>query len=90
MASKERSFNATNGVVTGYGTILSSYGYQYDECNNLSKLTCSVAGSSWNTTYTCDKDNRPKKTILNSGVEITNTYNAIPLPYQGARTGRFF
>ena len=51
MASKERSFNATNGVVTGYGAILSSYSYRYDECNNLTKLTCSVAGSTWSTFY---------------------------------------
>ena len=58
MASKERSFTFTenNGVYTiqSYGAILSSYGYQYDECNSLTKLTCSVAGSTWSTVYTYD------------------------------------
>jgi RHS repeat-associated protein len=76
MASKERAFTVTNGRIT-YGTNLSSYGYQYDECNNLTKLTCSVAGSIWNTVYTYDNDNRPKTTTLNSGKVITNTLDAI-------------
>ena len=81
MASKERAFTFTenNGVYTvqSYGAILSSYSYQYDECNNLTKLTCSVLGSSWSTVYTYDNDNRPSTTTLASGKVITNTYDAI-------------
>jgi len=76
MASKERSFTVSGGTIS-YGTILSSYSYQYDECNNLTKLTCSVAGSTWSTTYTYDKDNRSKTTTLNSGKVITNTYDEV-------------
>ncbi len=76
MASKERAFTVTNGRIT-YGANLSSYGYQYDECNNLSKLTCSVLGSKWSTVYTYDNDNRPSTTTLASGKVITNTYDAI-------------
>ena len=76
MASKERLFTVTNGVIS-YGNVISSYAYRYDECNNLTKLTCSVAGSGWSTTYTYDKDNRPKATTLSSGKVITNTYDAI-------------
>ena len=53
MASKERAFTFTenNGVymIQSYGAIVSSYKYEYDECNNLTKLTCSVAGSTRNT-----------------------------------------
>ena len=81
MASKERAFTYTenNGVYTiqSYGAIVSSYGYQYDECNNLTKLTCSVLGSSWSTIYTYDDDNRPSTTTLASGKVISNTYDAI-------------
>ena len=81
MASKERAFTFTenNGVYTvqSYGAILSSYGYQYDECNNLTKLTCSVLGSSWSTVYTYDGDNRATTTTLASGKVISNTYDAI-------------
>jgi len=81
MASKERAFTFTenNGVYTiqSYGAIVSSYKYEYDVCNNLSKLTCSVLSSTWNTVYTYDNDNRPKTTTLNSGKVITNTYDAI-------------
>jgi RHS repeat-associated protein len=76
MASKERAFTVSGGKIT-YGATLSAYKYQYDECNNLTKLTCSVAGSIWNTVYTYDSDNRPKTTTLNSGKVITNTYDAI-------------
>lgn len=59
MTSRERSFTANNNGTITYGTVLSSYAYQYDECNNLTKLTCSVLGSKWSTVYTYDKDNRP-------------------------------
>ena len=81
MASKERAFTFTvnNGIYTiqSYDSVLSSYGYQYDECNNLSKLTCSVLGSTWSTVYTYDGDNRAKTTTLASGTVITNTYDPI-------------
>ncbi len=77
MASREYTFtgNSANAIV--YGSVLSSYGYQYDTCNNLTKLTCSVLGSTWNTVYTYDADNRAKTTTLSSGKVITNTYDAI-------------
>lgn len=76
MASKERAFTVTNSVIS-YGAILSSYGYQYDECNSLTKLTCSVAGSTWSTVYTYDNDNRPSTTTLASGKVLTNTYDTL-------------
>jgi RHS repeat-associated protein len=75
MASRERAFTVTNGRIT-YGANLSSYGYQYNECNNLSKLTCSVLGSTWSTVYTYDRDNRPSTTTLSTGKVISNTYDA--------------
>ena len=76
MASKERSFSMS-GNTSSYGSMISSYAYQYDECNNLTKLTCSVLDSTWSTTYTYDKDNRSKTTTLSSGKVITNAYDAI-------------
>ena len=76
MTSKEREFSTSNSVIT-YGAILSSYAYQYDECNNLTKLDCSVLNHVWNTVYTYNKDNQPKKTILDSGKQITNSYDTI-------------
>ena len=59
------------------GVILSSYSYQYDVNNNLIKLTCSTNGTTWATTYTYDKDNRPITATLASGKAITNTYDSI-------------
>ncbi len=59
------------------GAILSSYSYQYDVNNNLIKLTCSTNGTTWATTYTYDKDNRPIAATLVSGKAITNTYDSI-------------
>ena len=59
------------------GAILSSYSYQYDVNNNLTKLTCSTNGTTWATTYTYDKDNRPITATLASGSAITNTYDSI-------------
>ena len=59
------------------GAILSSYSYQYDVNNNLIKLTCSTNGTTWATTYTYDKDNRPITATLASGKAITNTYDSI-------------
>ena len=57
--------------------IRSSYSYQYDVNNNLIKLTCSTNGTTWATTYTYDKDNRPITATLASGSAITNTYDSI-------------
>ena len=76
MASRERAFTVTNGVIS-YGAQLSAYGYQYDACNNLSKLTCSVLGSTWSTIYTYDGDNRAATTTLSSGTVLTNTYDTL-------------
>ena len=79
MASKEREMDVDDntGKLIGYGAILSSYGYQYDECNNLTKLTCSVLGSSWSTVYTYDGDNRASTTTLSSGKVLSNTFDAL-------------
>lgn len=76
MASKERSFTVSGNTI-GYGSIVSSYEYKYDECNNLTKLTCSVLGSKWSTVYTYDKDNRSKTTTLANNTVIANTYDTI-------------
>ena len=76
MASTERAFTVSNGVIH-YGAALSSYRYEYDVCNNLTKLTCSVAGATWNTVYTYDSDNRPKTTTTWSGTVLTNTYDSL-------------
>ena len=59
------------------GAIRSSYSYQYDVNNNLIKLTCSTNGTTWATTYTYDKDNRPITATLASGSAIMNTYDSI-------------
>lgn len=91
MESLERSFTCTYEIVqdennnplykeytvSSYSTVISSYAYQYDVCNNLTKLTCSVAGSTWDTVYTYDADNRPLTTTLSSGKVITNTYDKL-------------
>ena len=77
MKSCERSFTVSGGTVTYGSSLLSSYGYQYDTGNNLTKLTCSVAGSTWNTVYTYDSDNRPSTATLSSGKVVTNTYDAL-------------
>ena len=76
MASRERAFTVTNGVIS-YGAELSAYGYRYDECNNLTKLTCSVLGSTWSTVYTYDADNRASTTTLQSGKVIENTFDPL-------------
>ena len=76
MASKERSFTVSGSTIS-YGSVISSYAYQYDACNNLTKLTCSVAGASWDTVYTYDADNRPKTTTTWSGTVLTNTYDSL-------------
>ncbi|MCL2672299.1 MAG: hypothetical protein FWF10_09745, partial [Clostridiales bacterium] len=59
------------------GITLSSYKYEYDERNNLSKLTCALMGTTWATTYTYDGDNRPATTKLSNGKIITNTYDSL-------------
>ncbi len=76
MASKERAFTVSNGTIA-YGTELSAYGYQYDECNNLTKLTCSVLGSTWSTVYVYDSENRASTTTLQSEKTITNGYDEL-------------
>ena len=61
----------------GSGTVLASYAYQYDGNDNLTKLTCSTNGTTWETTYAYDKDNRPTTATLANGKAVTNTYDAI-------------
>ncbi len=76
MASTEKSFTVSGNAVTYTGTV-SGYRYEYDANNNLTKLTCNVNGSSWDTTYTYDKDNRPISALLDNGRSVVNTYDAI-------------
>ena len=76
MASTERTFSVSNGQVV-LGTVVSGYKYEYDQCNNLTKLVCTAAGSTWNTVYTYDEDNRPETTTFASGKVQTNTYDGM-------------
>ena len=57
------------------GNTVASYKYQYNELNQLSKLSCSVAGVTFSTTYTYDGDGRAKTTLVSSGKILTNTYD---------------
>ncbi len=80
MASTEKSFTVSGSMVTYTGTI-SGYKYEYDANNNLSKLTCRLGDgnqqTSWVTTYSYDKDNRPTTALLDNGRSVVNTYDAI-------------
>ena len=80
MASTEKSFTVSGSTVTYTGTV-SGYKYEYDANNNLSKLTCRLGDgnqqTSWVTTYSYDKDNRPTTALLDNGRSIVNTYDAI-------------
>ena len=76
MASLEKTFTVTNGVIT-YVSIVSSYRYTYDANNNLTKLSNTTVGQSWNTIYTYDGDNRPLTATFGNGKVMTNTYDAI-------------
>ena len=76
MASTEKSFAVSSGVISYTGTV-AGYKYEYDVNNNLTKLSQTVAGRTWNVNYTYDKDNRAKTATLDNGVVITNNYDAI-------------
>ena len=79
MASTEKSFTHTGGsfAVTSLGAVVSACDYEYDSLNRLSKLTCAVSGSQWETVYTYDDDGRALTTTLDNGKVITNTYDAV-------------
>ena len=77
MASTEKSFTGSYGSAITYTGTIAGYRYEYDANNNLTKLTCSVSGSSWTATYTNDKDNRPTVTLLDNGRSIVNSYDSI-------------
>ena len=77
MGSRERSFTGNTPDAVEYGSELSTYGFRFDACNNLTKLRCSVLGNTWETTYTYDNDNRPSTATLDSGKVITNTYDKL-------------
>lgn len=77
MASKEKSFTGEPGDELVYGASVSGYKYEYDLNNNLTKLTCSLLGTSWATTYTFDGDNRPKTALLHNGRSLVNTYDGM-------------
>ena len=72
----ERSFT-DQGDYIQYGAVRYWYKYEYDPNNNLSKLTHKVSGTTWQTTYTYDKDNRPKTTTFGSGKVLTDTYDGM-------------
>ncbi|MCL2462198.1 MAG: DNRLRE domain-containing protein, partial [Defluviitaleaceae bacterium] len=57
------------------GTTVASYLYQYNDLNQLSRLSCSVAGISFSTTYTYDGDGKAKTTLVSSGKTLTNSYD---------------
>ena len=76
MACTEYAFTVVNDQVT-LGSKLSGYRYEYDPNNNLTKLTCNAAGSTWETVYTYDKDNRTVATTFANGKVLTMTYDAI-------------
>ena len=76
MASLEKSFTGSGSSIS-YGSIVSSYKYEYDVNNNLTKLANSTNGQSWNTIYTYDGDNRPLTATFGNGKVMTNTYDAI-------------
>ena len=77
MGSRERSFTGNTPDAVEYGSELSTYGFRFDACNNLTKLRCSVLGNTWETTYTYDADNRAETTTLSSGKVITNGYDKL-------------
>lgn len=76
MACTEYAFTVVNDQVT-LGSKLSGYMYEYDPNNNLTKLTCNAAGSTWETVYTYDKDNRTVTATFANGKVLTVTYDAI-------------
>ena len=76
MASLEKSFTGSGSSIS-YGSIVSSYKYEYDVNNNLTKLSNTTVGQSWNTIYTYDGDNRPLTATFGNGKVMTNTYDAI-------------
>ena len=75
MSMTEKSFTGTGSSIS-YGSILSSYRYEYDVNNNLTKLITSVFGQSWNTVYTYDGDDRPLTVTFASGKVMTDSYDA--------------
>ena len=76
MASTEKRFTVTGGKPS-YTDTVSGYKYEYDANNNLTKLTCSVNNTTWATTYTYDKDNRPTTATLHNGKQIVDTYDKL-------------
>lgn len=55
-------------VSTSSGILRSTYGYEYDLNNNLTRLSQSIGTNSWNTVYTYDGDNRQSKVEMRGGV----------------------
>ncbi|MDO4564628.1 MAG: InlB B-repeat-containing protein, partial [Clostridia bacterium] len=76
MASQEKSFTVTGGKIS-YTLIVAAYEYEYDNNNNLTKLTSGIGTSEWETVYTYDGDNRPKSATLHNGRVVTNTYDVM-------------
>ena len=77
MASTEKSFEVNTDDTITYLDTISGYRYEYDPNNNLAKLTCTVLGSSWNTTYSYDGANRPLTATLANNAAVTNAYDSI-------------
>ena len=72
----ERYFTDANGFAR-YTSTRYGFRYEYDPNNNLSKLVHEVAGTTWETVYTYDNDNRSKTVTFASGKILTNTYDGM-------------
>lgn len=76
MATKARPFTPSGNTIS-YGPVESSYFYQYDVNNNVTRVRQSVDGSTWEMFYTYDKDNRGLTTTLSNNIILSNTYDAV-------------
>ena len=72
----ERYFTDANGFAR-YTSTRYGFRYEYDLNNNLSKLVHEIAGTTWETVYTYDNDNRSKTVTFASGKILTNTYDGM-------------
>ncbi len=72
----EKTFTGTGSNIS-YGSTVSSYRYEYDVNNNLTKLISTVSGQSRNTVYTYDGDDRPLTVTFASGKVLTDTYDTL-------------
>ena len=76
MSMTEKTFTGTGSNIS-YGSTVSSYRYEYDVNNNLTKLISTVSGQSRNTVYTYDGDDRSLTVTFANGKVMTDTYDAL-------------